>query len=165
MLTCNVIGNLGDDAVLYENNGKPFVSFKVAHTRSYKKSDGTEVKTTQWVSCALNGKAEGLFLYLKKGVKVFVSGNLSTRVYSSPKERCMVAGLDLSVTSVELCGGSSERVPRQLVDSDGIIYEPTKQYYLGGIQNKELFSLSGQPFVVDEQGLVEPFNTENNDTK
>lgn len=101
MLRLQVIGNLGADAEKKEANGRAFVSFRVAH--SEKRADGTEVTT--WVACAMNGDGGRVFEYLKKGVKVWVEGRPRIRTYSSPKTHQIEAGIDLSVDTLELCGG------------------------------------------------------------
>lgn len=157
MLKCSVIGNLGDDAQVRESNGKKFVSFKVAHSESYEKADGTRVDSTQWVSCALAGDGGNLLQYLKRGVKVFVSGKLSLRCYHSPAARTIVAGADISVDTVELCGGSSDLVPRQVVDENGVVYNVTKYYNITmpeGVSELPLHGMRGGDFIADANGWV-----------
>lgn len=130
MLQFTVIGNLGADAQVKEFNGHRAVVFNVAHTERWEGSDGVSHDSTTWVSCVLNGEGGKLLQYLRRGVTVFVQGRGSTRVYSSPKERCMVAGLNLSVDHVELVGGRADDVPSQLIDEDGVVYKTGKCYYL-----------------------------------
>lgn len=102
MLQFTILGNLGADAEKKEYNGRPFVSFRVAH--SEKRQDGTEATT--WVSCVLNGDGGNVLQYLRRGQKVFVQGRGRVKTYSSPKTHQIEAGLDLSVDRVELCGQS-----------------------------------------------------------
>lgn len=102
MLQFTILGNLGADAEKKEYNGRPFVSFRVAH--SEKRQDGTEATT--WVSCVMNGDGGNVLQYLKRGQKVFVQGRGRVKTYSSPKTHQIEAGLDLSVDRVELCGQS-----------------------------------------------------------
>ena len=52
MLKLQLIGNLGQDAVVNNVGGKNVINFSVAHTEKYKNSEGTEVSKTTWVSCA-----------------------------------------------------------------------------------------------------------------
>ena len=100
MLQFTILGNLGADAEKKEYNGRPFVSFRVAH--SEKRQDGTE--TTTWVSCVMNGDGGNVLQFLKRGQKVFVQGRGRVKTYSSPKTHQIEAGLDVSVDRVELCG-------------------------------------------------------------
>lgn len=93
--------------------------------------------------------------YLKKGVKVYVSGNCSLRVFSSAKYRQMMAGAQINVQSVELLGGSTDEVPRQLVDANGVIHQVGK-YYFADTKGVTLYSMSGQEFDVDKDGWVKP---------
>ena len=109
MIKIEVIGNLGADAQLQVVNGNKFVSFRVANTDSWTdKVTGEIKKSTQWVSCSLNGNGGSLFQYLKKGTKVFVRGNANMVIYSSPKSHQMEVGVNLYVREIELCGGSKE---------------------------------------------------------
>lgn len=100
MLQFSILGNLGADAEKKEYNGRPFVSFRVAH--SEKRQDGTEATT--WVSCVMNGDGGNVLPYLKRGQKVFVQGRGRVKTFSSPKTHQIEAGLDVSVDRVELCG-------------------------------------------------------------
>lgn len=121
MLKLCVIGNLGADAELKNFNGRDCVSFRVAHTHKFTKADGTLVETTTWVSCLLNGRAEKLLPYLRKGQKVYVDGDAELRVYSSAKTHQMEAGISISVRNVELCGSnaqSSQQAAEQQPDSE-----------------------------------------------
>lgn len=109
MIKLEVIGNLGADAQLQVNNGNKFVSFRVANTDSWTdKKTGEIIKTTQWVSCSLNGDGSGILPYLRKGTKVFVRGNAQTVIYSSPKTHQMEVGINIFVREIELCGGNRE---------------------------------------------------------
>ena len=130
MLQFSVIGNLGADAEVKEANGKKFVSFNVAHTDVWTDDAGTKHESTMWVSCALNGEGGNLLPYLKRGTCVFAQGRGSVRVYSSPKARAMVAGLNLSVDRIELVGGKQDDVPRELVADGGALLRVYKAYYL-----------------------------------
>lgn len=104
-----IIGNLGADAQLQVYNGNKYVSFRIANTDAWTdKSTGEIKKSTQWVSCSMNGEGGNILPYLKKGTKVFVRGNAQIVVYSSPKTHQMEAGVNLFVREIELCGGSKE---------------------------------------------------------
>lgn len=124
MIKIEVIGNLGADATLQDVNGNKFVSFRCANTDSWTdKTTGQIVKSTQWISCSLNGDGGNLLQYLKKGTKVFVRGNANMVIYSSPTTHQMEVGINLFVREIELCGG-----PREADQSQGNnAPTPTKQ--------------------------------------
>lgn len=111
MLKLEVIGNLGADAELREYNGKQFVAFRLAHSESWNDQQGNKHESTVWVSCTMNGNAGGLLQYLKTGTKVFVRGDMTVRVYSSPATHQMEAGVNLNVREVELCGVKQQTAP------------------------------------------------------
>lgn len=165
MLKVTLVGNLGANAEVKVANGRPFVSFKVADSRKYQRADGQEVEETTWVSCALNGDGGKLLPYLVKGAKVLVIGRASFDVYSSPTLRRMVAGVNLSVDSVELIGGSvRDAVPRQLITSDGAIVDVLKYYWVEQPKQSEkyteLFTERGSRFKVTPEGWVSPIEEE-----
>ena len=109
MIKVEIIGNLGADAQLQVMNGNKFVSFRVANTDAWTdKQTGEIKKSTQWISCSLNGDGGALTPYLKKGTKVFVRGNAQFVIFSSAKSRQMEVGVNLYVREIELCGGSKE---------------------------------------------------------
>lgn len=167
MLKIQLIGNLGADAELREQNGNKFVTFRVAHTESYTKSDGTRVENTTWVSCVLNGDGGALTQYLVKGTKVYVDGDASFEVYSSPKTRRMECGVRLSVRNVELVGGKSDLVPARLLDANGRELVVSKAYYTTTAQLAEgelLHSRNGSLFTIADGGWIVPVNEQQNQT-
>lgn len=116
MIKVEVIGNLGADAQLQVMNGNKFVSFRVANTDAWTdKQTGEIKKSTQWISCSLNGDGGALAPYLKKGTKVFIRGNAQFVIFSSAKSRQMEVGVNLYVREIELCGGKqeNEQTPQQ----------------------------------------------------
>lgn len=162
MFRAEIIGNLGADASVMESNGSKFVTMRIAHTDAYKDEQGNKHEKTVWVDATMNDAESKLLPYLKQGVKVFVRGNASLRVYSSPKDRCMKAGVTLSVREIELVGGSSDDVPRQLIDpATGMLYE-TQKYYWINRDNKDmkkgdlmqLVDARGNQFVMNKEGFV-----------
>lgn len=169
MLKFAVIGNLGSDARIEESNGHKFVSFNVAHNDRYQGADGAVHESITWVSCALNGDGGKLLPFLVKGRQVYVEGKGSTRVYSSPTLRRMVAGLNIAVDRIELIGGQVDAVPRSLVDGDGALHSVNKAYYLAQNEAKSLGAkkdapvtlnaTDGRMFSVDYQGWISPVSS------
>lgn len=100
MLELTIIGNLGKDAEQKEINGRPTMTFSVAH--SEKGTDGQE--HTTWVSCIRNIKDgnNALLQYLKKGTRVYVRGKVYTKIYND------TATLNCNVTYIELLGSSQQ---------------------------------------------------------
>lgn len=162
MFRGEIIGNLGADAVVKESNGSKFVTMRIAHSDVYKDEQDNKHEKTIWVDATMNDADSKLLPYLKQGVKVFVRGSLSLRVYSSPKDRCMKAGVTISVREIELVGGSSDEVPRQVIDpSTGMLYD-TQKYYWINRDNKDLrkddvltlVDSRGGQYLMNKQGFV-----------
>lgn len=106
MLKVLLIGNLGADAERKETNGRPFVSFRVAHSeRRTNRETGEVTERTEWISCSLDGDGGRLLPYLKRGVKVFVAGDCRMKTFRSTRDGLVYAGMDLFVRTLELCGG------------------------------------------------------------
>lgn len=108
MLNLQVIGNLGSDAVVKENNGKKFVTFNVAHTDKYTDEQGVKHERTTWVSCLWNGDGGRVLPYLTKGACVFAQGQAELRVFDSAKDHCKKAGVSIRIQHLELVGGKKE---------------------------------------------------------
>lgn len=171
MLQASIIGNLGGDAREESANGSKFLSFNVADTHSWVDDKGQKHETTQWVSCALAGNYANLQPYLLRGKQVFVQGRLSVRIYSSPKERRMVAGINIAVDKIELIGGRLDTVPSKLYTADGVMVDVTKAYFVhpdvaticGASEDNlgMLQSIRGELYSVNNIGWVNPINEEN----
>lgn len=164
MLKVELIGNLGADLEVKESNGSKFATFRIADTTRYKTQNGEDKEVTNWIDCTYNNLESKVLQYLKAGVKVFVRGNASLRIYSSKKDRCMKAGLQISVTEIELCGGNNDIVPRQLVDPEnGALYDTTKYYWCNcptkGMKKDDvrlLVDVRANRFIMNNQGFVAP---------
>lgn len=51
MLVLEAIGNLGADAIIKDLNGQKYIAFSVAHTESYKDSQGQRhERTTNYIN-------------------------------------------------------------------------------------------------------------------
>lgn len=156
MLKLSIIGNLGSDAEIMAENGQKFVRMSIAHTERRKKADGSEYEQTTWVSATINGDGGNVVQYLKKGTRVYAYGDVGLRVFHSEKERRMMAGLNLFIRNIELLGGSSDEVPRDLYDIDGVAHRINKYYHCSTSQLGLLYDRSGHEFLSDEQGWVIP---------
>lgn len=154
MLQAIVIGNVGADAQVQSKDGKEFTTFRVAHNDVWTDAAGVQHSNTVWVDCVMNGHPK-VADYIKGGTLVVVNGDVTLRVYSSAKDRCMKAGMSVRVSSVQLLGGSSDEVPRRLYDSAGVQHDVEK-FFLTDVKGCRLQSQRGAPFDVDDAGWVRP---------
>lgn len=116
MLKAEVIGNLGADAVRNQGNDGEYVSFRVAHSTTFtNKTTGEVTKNTTWVSCTLNGDGGNVFDYLKSGERVFVRGNLSSRIYTGHDGQ-RHAGINIAVQELELCGSRAKFTAQEVFE-------------------------------------------------
>ena len=151
MLKAEIIGNLGADAEIKSGEGYSFVSMRIANTEKWKDENDQEHTETQWVDVNWSKTDSSLIPFLKSGVKVFVRGFVRTRVYSSAKDRKMKAGLTINALEIELCGGSSDVVPRQLIIPEtGDIVDVAK-YYQANVDTMS-WKKDDQGVLVDRQG-------------
>ncbi len=102
-LKCEVIGYIGQDATVGENNGRKVLNFSVAHSVKFVDQNGVERENTTWVNCAMwnDRAAENLCQYLKKGTLIVAEGEPSTRPYKTKDGQC-AANFDLNVKDVRL---------------------------------------------------------------
>ena len=164
MIKVEVIGNLGADCEVKQSNGNKFGACRVAHTEKYTDAQGNVHESTIWIDVVIPDAENKVIPYLKAGVKVFVRGNASLRVYSSQKDRCMKAGLTINAREIELCGGSSDAVPRQVIDpSNGQLFDVTKCYWISketkGMKKADLVDITdakGGQYKMDSYGFVHP---------
>lgn len=165
MLKACLIGNLGADAQVKTANGREFVTFRVAHSWNFTAQDGTVNSGTIWVDC-IGNNLKGVVEYLKKGTQVYVEGEISLRVYSSKQDRCMKAGLTIHVQSVQLIGGKTEDVPREVINPDtGDVFGVDKVYHVEGwdtIQmledSKRMVDERGRDYIMDKLGFIKPLS-------
>lgn len=164
MFKCEVIGNLGADAELRSSNGGQFISFRVAHSEKWETEDRGTVERTQWIDVVMSNPESKVFPFLKQGVKVFVRGHAQLRVYSSPKERRMLAGIQINAQEVELCGGIADDVPRELINpSTSEVLKVQRLYWSPDVpkglkkdDSLELIDKKGAPYAMDNHGFVQP---------
>lgn len=155
MLKLHVIGNLGGDAELKSEGGRQFVSFRVAHTIRRTRDDGTAQESTEWISCSLNGDGGALLQYLKRGTKVFISGDVSVRQFHSERDHCLKAGLNCYVRELELISTNVDAVPGNLYDRDGVTHQVAKFFAVQNVQDGELYDRKGNRYTV-AKGWVSP---------
>ncbi len=129
MFKVELIGNLGADAEVVTANGSKFVSMRIAHTDKWTGDDGVSHEETSWHSVTLQNTESKILPFLKAGTKIFVRGNARVRVYSSPKDRCMKGECQVSAYEIELVGGSSDSVPRELIDPQTSQLVTVNKYY------------------------------------
>lgn len=156
MFKATIIGNLGANAELHNENGSEFVTFKVAHNERFKSKDGSTNERSVWVSCILNGRADGLMPYLVKGATVALFGDLRLKTYHSAKMHALVAGADLFVRSIDLVGSRPDNIPSRLYDTEGIEHSISKWYYCDTAKGQQLLTQSGEMYTVDANGWVSP---------
>lgn len=164
MLIATLIGNLGANAEIKTADGREFVSFRVAHNDSYKGADGNRVESSMWVDCTMscsNGRP-AVLPFLTKGTAVCVVGQVSTRVYSSEKDRCMKAGLKIHVQRVELIGAAGDNCPRRLYTPDGVMIAVNKFYHVD-TKEKLLYDQRGNAYEIAKGGWVVPPTTQNDE--
>lgn len=165
MFKVELIGNLGADAEVKVSEGAKFVAFRVANTEKWTDAGGKEHSQTDWFDAILSNTESKVIPFLKAGVKVFIRGNATKRVYSSKKDRCMKAGITVHVQELELCGGAFDDVPRQLIDTEtGALVDVSKYYWcnadLKGMKKADTKVFSdrqGRLFVMDSRGFVVPY--------
>lgn len=107
MFKAEIIGNLGRDAELKRGNDGNYVVFNVCHSTKYRDREGNEMTNQLWASCTRNGDGGRLMPYLKKGQKVYVRGNVSSRTYRG-HDGNWHSGINIAVDEIELVGASPE---------------------------------------------------------
>jgi single-strand DNA-binding protein len=107
MKLLTIIGNIGKDAAVKENNGKKQLMFSVAVNDNYKDAQGNKVERTDWITVFSNQLT--LSPYLLKGTKVFVQGNTSSRIYLGD-DRQQRIGTSINAQIIQLLSNKKEGV-------------------------------------------------------
>lgn len=120
MLKTQLIGRIGQDAIIRTWNGKNAISFSVAHNEKYTDKDGVRHENTVWLNCTLWRDNPKLASYLKKGQMVFIEGVPSVSVYVSKKTGEALPDFQISVRNLELISGSDtqEKQDPELSESE-----------------------------------------------
>lgn len=104
MFQSQVIGNLGADAGLdKDNNDKQYAFFSIAHSEFTKDSNGQPVEKTVWIGVRWYGYTDRMLACLKKGTKVFISGNTKITAYIDKEGKPLVS-ITIYPDKLELCG-------------------------------------------------------------
>lgn len=97
MASISFVGSLGRDSEIKATANNMLLKFTVASNTGWK-----DKKCVTWFNCSLWGKqAETLEQYLKKGTKVFITGEFEARDYEK-KDGTKGMSLDVKVDRVEL---------------------------------------------------------------
>ena len=107
MVKVELIGHLGADAEVKNVNGSKFIACRVADSSKWKDASGTVHESTRWIDVTLNAESP-LLPYLKKGTMIYCRGSLTTRVYSSEKDRCQKCGLTIGAQEVQLLSANKK---------------------------------------------------------
>lgn len=115
-----VMGHVGrDPEVRYTTNGSQVATFSVAVTNKYKKRDGRENETTEWINVKAWGRmAEYASKFVRQGVNVLVIGPVETQSWEDKqgggkKYRTETKALTLKVLVKESAEQGEERPERR----------------------------------------------------
>lgn len=159
MIKVFMIGTLGADCDKKSSDGNKFTTFRVAHNEVWSDDAGEEHSNTIWVDAIMSDHPK-VAEFLKRGTQVYLEGYPSLRVYSSPKDRCMKAGMTIRVQRIELLGGKVDPIPRELIDQDAQIHRVNKFYNVEGIKKPcQMVDKHGNVYDLDKHGWVSPHPT------
>ena len=102
-----VIGHIGGDATVNTVNGKNVINFNVAHSETWKDSQGNQQSKTTWFQVSRWTEKTGVAPYLKKGTLVYVEGKVEVREYTK-KDGSSGSSLALTATEIQLLGGGNK---------------------------------------------------------
>lgn len=80
MQQIQIIGRVGQDAVIRQTPANEFTSFSVAVSDNYTNREGAKVERTQWFDVTTDNTK--ITKYLTKGTQVFIQGKLSVGTYT-----------------------------------------------------------------------------------
>lgn len=96
MVNITAIGSLGKDAEVKDlQDGKKVINFSIGINQGYGDN-----KTTLWVECAKFGEKIAVADFLKKGIKVYISGEPTLRKWE--KDGKSGTALNVRVNEIEI---------------------------------------------------------------
>lgn len=105
MQKTEIIGYLGQDAVVKDLGTNQVINFSVAVSESYvNKTTGEKITNTVWYECAKWGNNTSVAQYLKKGTQVYISGKPTARAWQNEQGN-IIPVLGITVYELELLGG------------------------------------------------------------
>lgn len=114
MLKIQLIGNIGKDAEIRKAGNMSAIGFNIATSKKVKGENVTTwVKCTKWVN---EGGSLAVADYLKKGTKVYVSGEAGVEVYEGK------GSLTCRVNEIEFCGGGEQSGAGPVKQHDTVDY-------------------------------------------
>lgn len=104
-----VLGNIGQDAVIKEINGKFVVNFSVAHNEKWKDAQGQQNEKTTWFSCAIwkdSREKTRIAEYLKAGQIVHLEGVPEIRLFDGQNGKA--AAINITVKEIHFAGAAPQ---------------------------------------------------------
>lgn len=125
-----LIARVGNDVRFFDNGRVPFAIVSVAENQYYKeKSSGEKKQYTTWIPLIGYGsKAEFMRDYLKKGIRIGISGVWKNMVYE--KDGKKQYQLVLRLKDVQFCDSkvTAEQGTNNEAENEGFVHvEPTNQ--------------------------------------
>jgi single-strand DNA-binding protein len=103
-----IIGNVGRDAELsYTPQGIAVAKFTVAVSKVTGKGEGRKEKTTWFKVTIWRERAENLSQYIKKGMKIMVTGEVDASAYTN-KQGQPTASLELQANEIKFLSSRGE---------------------------------------------------------
>lgn len=94
-----IIGHIGQDAVIKDFDGKQYGSFSVGVSSGYKNAEGARVESTNWYNVLTLETSR--VQWLKSGAKVFVQGRSKTSIYRSREGEARISR-DISAAYIDI---------------------------------------------------------------
>lgn len=119
MLTAAIIGNIGGEPEMrYSAGGAPFLRFNVAANFRARNESGEWRDRTEWCRVTVFGqRADTLSQYLKKGTRVYVSGRLEARPWTTNQGEVR-AGLEIVASDCEFMSARGDEQARPAQTND-----------------------------------------------
>ena len=102
-----LIGNVGSDPEVRQVGESQVVNFSLATSKSYKKKNGEKQTDTEWHNIVIWGNLSKVIeLYVKKGDKLALEGEIKTEVYEKDGEKKYAT--KIICNQMEMLGSKSE---------------------------------------------------------
>ena len=107
MRKIQLIGYVGQDAVINEAANKKVINFNLGVQEKYKDKDNVDVSKTIWFNCAIwkdKEQSTSIAQYIKKGQQVFVEGSPDASVFTPQGSTEPQGKIKVKVSNILLLG-------------------------------------------------------------
>ena len=107
-----IIGNVGQEPMIFNGRESEFATFSVAVTKRFKDATGETIKRTTWFSVTVNGKQVATVKqYVHQGTALYIEGEMQLNEYVG-NDGAKRTSWELRASNIQLLSSPAEQQSR-----------------------------------------------------